>query len=179
MTWFYVRLNGAGTLKKCAKLDEVPVPITDRHFDAPNHTDAVTAAKQLHREKYNVVAAARRARFREGGLCRCGRTIEEGSEFITCGPCRQRRLETAQRRRARDKVNAPPPPLKPARVNNRFDAGEKRKLEKQFEYRLMAAHHDARHAVLQEVRKQWEDSRTLGGFTNWLATEITGAGGRV
>jgi hypothetical protein len=152
-SWFRVLVDRSGKVVDCK-------PVSGAgdaeggvfYFRALSAKDAGQLASNEHAR---LTLAARRARYRAEGLCRCGGP-RENKTLARCKRCTERQAVHCERRAAKERGETVPP------LDRRVVLQEKRD----------ATADAVRLSTLEDVQRAWLRNSTVGGFSAWLVDEI-------
>lgn len=153
MEWWRVELGvGGGVLRVEQCSAGGPGTMLVLYVQADTEEAAKYAA---YKKRQRMLQTARRKNYRDQGLCRCGREIDDKA-FVKCSTCRARSNEDEKRmrKRARGEVVETPP---------RSIAFAERKVED-------------RRSVLVEVYAAWLRAQTNWEFSEWLRDQLEAVG---
>lgn len=155
--WWRVELNSTGKILSVRQVEAVEANTkTVVYVQATHEIDARTLGRQAYNTYQRNLLNERRSRMKQEGRCRCGARLTEGDGFLTCARCRG--LSRVYESRANDKKAG-----KPVAPLDRRETHAARRRSEEEELRL---------EILGEVRDQWRNHPTVGGFTRWLEGEI-------
>jgi hypothetical protein len=153
-SWFRVTVDASGKVTDCRPVASKGNAEGGVFFFAAK--TAAAASKLAANTHARLLLAARRARYREEGKCKCGGERDE-AEFLTCSRCRSN-AKVHEARKGLRKAGIEPPPL-----DRREALAERKQLE----------HQSVRFAVLVEVQATLERCRKdPKSFERWLAGQI-------
>jgi hypothetical protein len=153
-SWFRVTVDASGNVTDCRPVASKGSAEGGVFFFAAK--TAAAASQLAARNHARLLLAARRAKYRAEGKCKCGGEIDN-TAFTTCSRCRDNAKVHTARKQLR-KAGIEPPPL-----DRREALQERKQLE----------HGSVRFAVLVEVQATFERCRKdPKSFERWLAGQI-------
>lgn len=165
MTWFRIELKADGSLKSCESCAQPDLVRTAGRIYFVQEASAEQAQAKARADFNDYCAAKKRARIaklHKAGQCACSRKRDrpkpDGGFYRQCSVCAERREALRSRRRE--------PDWQPRNESERVSTLQARVRDRKNEVRL---------EVLLEVRRVWEDSRTVHAFAAWLKREIESA----